>query len=246
MSAHRSAPSLDLLKEQINSMLEDPATGHGLSRTLRAAAKEIEISRNHRASNRAWPDGRIDPAPAKVQIGGGSHQINDFFNIDAVPPADLIWDVREGIPLQDGSVQCLFSEHFLEHIDYPRSAKAYAREAHRVLATGGQLITGVPDAAFLLRHYPTNPKLAAEMVARWYSKRDCIGDINTFLDLINYLFRDQDDSPNYTPHHWAYDQEKLTQMFQEAGFQAVKPWDFNPTMANAKRQWGSVYVLAVK
>ncbi|AJE87514.1 hypothetical protein SLNWT_7138 [Streptomyces albus] len=240
------SPSLDYLKEQITAVLEDPATGHGLSRTLRAATKEIEISRFHRTSSSAWPNGRIDTAPANVQIGGGAHRIEGFFNIDAVPPADLLWDVREGIPLQDGSVQCMFSEHFVEHIDYPRSAKLYAQEAHRVLASGGRLITGVPDAAFLLKHYPANPGLADEMVKRWYSKRDCVGDINTFLDLINYMFRDQGDTPNYTPHHWAYDQEKLTQMFREAGFESVEAWDFDPAIANPKRQWGSVYVLATK
>lgn len=91
-----------------------------------------------------------------------------------------------------------------------------------------------------------NPELATEMVERWYSKRDCLGDINTFLDLINYAFRDQDDAPNYTSHLWAYDEEKLIQLFTEAGFRTVEPWDFDATMANPKRQWGSVYVVAKK
>ncbi|MFH8390224.1 class I SAM-dependent methyltransferase [Streptomyces sp. NPDC018036] len=246
MTVHPAAPSLDLLREQIAALLQDPATSHGLSRTLRAAAKELEISRHHQATNRAWPNGRIDTTPQKVQIGGGAHRIDGFFNIDAVPPADLLWDIREGIPLHDASVQLMFSEHFLEHIDYPRSVKHYAREAHRVLADGGQLVTGVPDAAFLLKHYPANPELATEMVERWYSKRNCLGDINTFLDLINYTFRDQDDTPNYTPHLWAYDEKKLIQLFTEAGFRTVEPWDFDATMANPKRQWGSVYVVAKK
>lgn len=246
MTVHPAAPSLDLLREQIAALLQEPATSHGLSRTLRAAAKELEISRYHQATNRAWPNGRIDTTPQKVQIGGGDHRIDGFFNIDAVPPADLLWDIREGIPLHDASVQLMFSEHFLEHIDYPRSVKHYAREAHRVLADGGQLVTGVPDAAFLLKHYPANPELATEMVERWYSKRNCRGDINTFLDLINYAFRDQDDTPNYTPHLWAYDEKKLIQLFTEAGFRTVEPWDFDATMANPKRQWGSVYVVAKK
>lgn len=246
MTAHLSAPSLDCLAEQIAALLEEPSTCHGLARTLRAAAKEIDISRYHHTSTRAWPNGRINIAPEKVQIGGGAHRIDGFYNIDAAPPADLLWDIRESIPLQDGSVRFMFSEHFLEHIDYPNSAKRYAREAHRVLVPGGQLVTGVPDAAFVLRHYPDNPPLAEEMVERWYAKRDCINDINTFLDLINYVFRDQDDDPTYSTHLWAYDREKLTQMFTEAGFQTVEPWDFDPTIANPKRQWGSVYVIATK
>ncbi|MFC9228320.1 class I SAM-dependent methyltransferase [Streptomyces decoyicus] len=247
MPAYRSAaPSVDLLGEQIRSILEEPSTSHGLARTLRAAAKEIEISRYHHASSRAWPNGRTDATPEKVQIGGGTHRIDGFFNIDAVPPADLLWDIREGIPLQDAGVQFMFSEHFLEHIDYPRSAKHYAREAHRVLSAGGQLVTGVPDAEFLLKHYPANRDLSAAFAERWYSKRDCLGDINTFLDLVNYVFRDQDDAPSYTPHLWAYDQEKLTQLFIEAGFRSVEPWKFDPTIANPKREWASVYVIATK
>jgi predicted SAM-dependent methyltransferase len=247
MNHHETgSPSLDFLGEQIAAVLEDPATTHGLGRTLRALAKEIDLNRYHRASQKAWPNGRIDDRPAKVQIGGGSHRIDGFFNIDAVPPADLLWDVREGIPLNDGSVQFLFSEHFLEHIDYPRSAKHYAREAHRVLAPGGQLVTGVPDAGYVLKQYPAGPERATQMIERWYANRNCREDINTFLDLINYVFRDQDDDPTYNPHYWAYDHEKLVQMFTEAGFATVEPWIFDPTLANPKRQWASVYVVATK
>ena len=238
-------PSIDLLGEQIAAILAEPSTTHGLSRVLRAAAKEIELSRFHRASQRAWPNG-LDQSPVKVQIGGGSHQLDGFFNIDLVPPADLLWDVREGIPLKDDSVELIFSEHFLEHVDYPRSAKHYAHEAHRVLAPGGQLITGVPDAAFVLQQYPAPTEQTTEMVHRWYAKRDCRSDINTYLDLINYVFRDQDDDPTYNAHHWAYDHEKLVQLFTEAGFTSVEPWPFDPTLANPKRQWGSVYVTATK
>ncbi len=238
-------PSIDLLGEEIAAILADPTTTHGLRRALRAAAKEIELGRFHRASQRAWPNGP-EETPSKVQIGGGTHQLDGFFNIDLAPPADLLWDVREGIPLKEGSVQTLFSEHFLEHIDYPRSAKQYAREAHRVLAPGGQVITGVPDAAFVLRQYPAPPERTTEMVRRWYAKRDCRSDINTFLDLINYVFRDQDDDPTYNPHLWAYDHQKLVQLYSEAGFTSVKPWTFDAALANPKRQWGSVYVIATK
>ncbi|MFE9597098.1 class I SAM-dependent methyltransferase [Streptomyces hokutonensis] len=236
----------DQLAQQLAELLGRPTTTHGLARALRAAEKELELHRTHLASQKAWPDGRIDGAPHKVQIGGGGHQIDGFFNIDVVQPADLLWDVREGIPLHDGSVDELFSEHFLEHVDYPRSAKYYALEAHRVLAPGGRLITGVPDAAFVLSQYPEGAADSAEMIKKWYGKRDCLDHINTHLDLINYVFRDQDDDPTYHPHYWAYDYNKLVQLFTEAGFAKVEPWDFDPQLANPKRQWGSVYVTATK
>ncbi|MCE7080110.1 methyltransferase domain-containing protein [Streptomyces sp. ST2-7A] len=246
MQPHAPVVDIDALSDHIEQALASPATTHGLARALRALAKEVTLYRHHRAGERANPDGRTDHKPRRVQIGGGGHRITGFHNIDIVPPADLLWDVREGIPLHDDSVETLFSEHFLEHIDYPRSAKHYAREAHRVLAPGGRIITGVPDAAYVLNHYPAPPEQAAEMIERWYSKRDCLGDINTYLDLINYVFRDQDDDPTYTPHLWAYDHEKLVSLFTEAGFTSVEPWPFDPTMANPKRRWASVYVVARK
>lgn len=234
------------LDQQITALLQEPTTTHGLARALRAAQKELTVHRTHLASQRAWPNGRIDDTPRRVQIGGGAHQIDGYFNIDIVPPADLLWDVREDIPLHDSTVDLLFSEHFLEHIDYPRSAKNYAREAHRILGPEGRLITGVPDAAFVLHQYPEGTDDSGKMIKSWYGKRDCLDHINTHLDLINYVFRDQDDDPTYHPHFWAYDHEKLVQLFTEAGFSTVEPWDFDPELANPKREWGSVYVVATK
>ncbi|MEU5159123.1 methyltransferase domain-containing protein [Streptomyces sp. NPDC020875] len=240
------AAAADRLGERIAEVLSDPVTTHGLARALRTAARELEVHRHHLAGRGSRPGGRIEQRPARVQIGGGAHRVDGFFHIDARPPADLLWDVREGLPLQDGSVELLFSEHFLEHIDYPRSAKRYAAEAHRVLRPGGRIVTGVPDAAFALGRYygPLDP--VDETIERWYARRDCRPHINTRLDLVNLVFRDQDDDPHYTPHLWAYDHEKLVQLFTEAGFATVEPWAFDPAIANPKRRWGSVYVIATR
>ncbi|WP_410483173.1 hypothetical protein [Streptomyces sp. ST1015] len=55
------------------------------------------------------------------------------------------------------------------------------------------------------------------MIKKWYGGRGC-------LDLINYVFRDQDEDPVNYPHYWGYDHDKLVQLFTEAGFVTVEPW----------------------
>ena len=80
----------------------------------------------------------------------------------------------------------------------------------------------------------------------WYSKRNCLVDFNTDIDLLNYHFRDQDDDPKYNPHLWAYDFDKLNSLLKNAGFKSVNRWQFDSTIANPKRQWGSIYVIATK
>ncbi len=240
-----SLADIDQLGRQLTNALNDPGITHGLARAYRAALKEIDLYRNHAASRDEI--GALRPSPRRIQVGGGSHRIGGFFNIDIVPPADLIWDVRESLPLADSSIEFLFSEHFLEHIDYPRSAKRYVAETHRVLQPGGQVVTGVPDAAVVLRGYQQrDEQLFAEMRERWYGRRNCLGDFNTYLDLVNYVLRDQDDDNNYTAHLWGYDLDKLSSLFTDAGFRKAEPWTFDSTMANPEREWASVYVIATK
>jgi predicted SAM-dependent methyltransferase len=241
-----AAVDTQAIRGQLLTALASPDITHGLARTLRACLKELELYRNHDQA-RATANPATGCRHPRVQIGGGTHRLPGFYNIDIVEPADLIWDVRESLPLADDSVEFLFSEHFLEHIDYPRSVKTYAAEAHRVIAAGGHIVTGVPDAEAVLTAYKTrDPAFFADMRDRWYSRRDCLANLNTYLDLVNYVFRDQDDNDHYTPHLWAYDHEKLADLFTEAGFSHVEPWTFDDTIANPKRRWSSVYVIATK
>jgi len=116
-----------------------------------------------------------------------------------------------------------------------------------VLATDGHLIIGVPDAALVIDGYIGNDQaLWKRMISDWYDKRDIKDHFNTYVDLVNYVFRDQDDSDRYTPHLWAYDYPKLESLMISAGFRSVGSWQFDPRLANPDRQWGSVYAAATK
>lgn len=237
-------PAFDALAKAVEDLLHDPAITHGLRRSLRSLRREIDIYGAHLGGVADLPEG---VTARRVQIGGGSRVLRGFVNIDIVPPADVIFDVREGLPLPHGGAEFVFAEHFLEHIDYPVSAKRFIAECFRVLQPGGQLVLGVPDARTVIEGYVVeDAALRARLMRDWYGKRDGQDHFNTYLDLVNYVFRDQDDSDRYTPHLWAYDQEKLASLCAEAGFRRVEPWLHDASIANPEREWGSVYTIARK
>lgn len=227
-------------------LAENSLSSHGLSRALRQLRRETIIFKAHHknySKNQGMDKQKFD----KVQIGGGSHVLPGFLNIDIKAPADLICDVRQGLPLNDSSLKLIFSEHFLEHIDYPISVKKFINECYRVLESGGQIILGVPDPETVIRGYIENDTgLLIEQTEKWYGKRNCAEHINTYIDLVNYVLRDQDDDPKYTPHLWAYDYHKLENLLKNFGFSEIKPWKFDENIAKLKRKWGSIYITAIK
>jgi predicted SAM-dependent methyltransferase len=225
-------------------LLRSPQTTSGLKRSLRNLLKEVVMFRAHAKTPRTH-DKIVKNC--FVQVGGGGHYLQGYINIDIAPPADIIWDVREGIPLRSGSVQFLFSEHFLEHIDYPISAKKFIKECYRVLGKDGKVVIGVPDSqAAVKAYFRRDKKMIDHYMHRWYSKRDCLEHFNTSIDFLNYHFRDQDDHKKYNPHYWAYDYEKLCSLLKNAGFSNIKKWRFDGIIANPKRKWGSIYITAKK
>ena len=234
---------IEILATQVDDVLRATTT-HGLQRVLRSLRREIDMFRAHQAGRADLPEGLT---ARRVQIGGGSRLLTGFINIDIIPPADVIFDVREGLPLPDGGTEFIFAEHFLEHVDYPVSVKRVVAECFRILEPGGRLVIGVPDAAMIIDGYMKGDLALRECMMRgWYAKRDDRAHFNTYLDVVNYVFRDQDDSDRYTPHLWAYDLEKLVSLCAEAGFRKVEPWPHDSAIANPDRAWGSVYTVACK
>jgi len=229
---------------------KNPLVTYGVKRELKKLLKEIPLFFNHLEGSSQLRRGCLKKKIArfkKVQVGGGKHTLSGFLNIDILPPADLIYDVREGLPLEDESVEFIFNEHFLEHIDYPRSVKKFVKECYRVLRPKGKLVIGVPDSELVIKKYlERDRRFYKEMIKRWYAKRDCIDHFNTYIDLVNYHFRDQDDSDKYTPHLWSYDFEKLEDLLKSVGFSEVKKWRFDSSIANPERKWGSLYIVAIK
>ncbi len=73
----------------------------------------------------------------KVNLGCGSLIEKDSIGIDVRDCGqDILWDVRDGLPFPDGSVDVVCSSHFLEHLDNEEGIDLF-KEILRVLKPGG-------------------------------------------------------------------------------------------------------------
>ena len=82
----------------------------------------------------------------KLDIGCGNKTEKGFIGIDRRDCGqEIVWDVREGIPLPDNSVDFIWSSHVLEHFDNDECKELF-REIYRVLKSGGVIQSILPHA----------------------------------------------------------------------------------------------------
>ena len=125
---------------------------HGVQSALRQLRNELRTQRLHRA---AVKKAKILPPTTKhrLNLACGPNRKEGWINIDLTDTADLKLDLRERLPFSSESVEVIYSEHFVEHLNYPGELLFFLRECYRVLVTGGSFSVSVPDAAPLLIAY---------------------------------------------------------------------------------------------
>jgi len=74
------------------------------------------------------------------------------FAILEIEPDIIAWDLRHGIPFDEGSFDVVHHFHLLEHIDREAVA-AFLGECPRVLKPGGSLRVVVPDLEIWSKRY---------------------------------------------------------------------------------------------
>src|SRR6266540_6265911 len=82
----------------------------------------------------------------RLNWGCGEHPEPGWINSDIKegPGIDLSGDIRQGLPLDDDSIDYAASIHALPEISY-EDLVPVLRELHRVLKPGGVLRLGLPD-----------------------------------------------------------------------------------------------------
>jgi SAM-dependent methyltransferase len=95
----------------------------------------------------------------RMNWGCGEHGEPGWINCDIkeMPGIDISCDIREGIPLEDGSLDYIVSIHALPEIPYGDLAGALA-ELRRVLKPAGVLRLGLPDLERGIRAFLENDR----------------------------------------------------------------------------------------
>jgi predicted SAM-dependent methyltransferase len=81
----------------------------------------------------------------KLQIGAGPSNLPGWLNSDIEPAGEQIYlDATARFPFPSQSFQYIYSEHLIEHLEFPEGF-AMLQECHRVLAPGGRVRIATPD-----------------------------------------------------------------------------------------------------
>ena len=94
--------------------------------------------------------------PIKLEVGSGGHPQPGYVHLDVderMPDLHIQCDMgNEAIPLQNGSVDEILSNHSIEHVSWLK-VWFVVKEWARVLKPGGKLFMRTPDLEFICRTY---------------------------------------------------------------------------------------------
>jgi predicted SAM-dependent methyltransferase len=148
----------------------------------------------------------------RLNLGSGRAPIKGFVNVDILPDepgVDVVADVSQPLPFDDGSVDLIYAVHVLEHFAHDEVPVILARW-RRVLRDGGQLLVAVPDL----------DAIARELVRRrgWFTP--------PYSPWLGAIYGGQKDA--YDFHKSGYTAPWLAGLLVDAGFGAVKRVDDFP------------------
>jgi predicted SAM-dependent methyltransferase len=144
-------------------------------------------------------------SPVCLNLGSGERYFPGWINIDSNPycNADVVMDLTKGIDLPDETVDYIFNEDFLEHLDQA-SGKRFLENCHRILKPTGVMRLLTPNLrTFALAYINRSEKDLA-----WYTERF---GATTHAEMFNLGMRSWG-------HTFIYDEETLLKTVLECGF----------------------------
>jgi len=209
---------------------------------------EYKISRIVRASAplfRALHDQR----DLKVQLGPGYELKPGWINIDLVahsktlPPDTILilHDLRQGLPLGDGSCAYIYSSHFLEHLEYEQGVHLL-QDCYRVLKPGGVFRAAMPNFKRMFAAYLQRDQSYFDLIDIPTRMPYIEPGTETIVDHVNYGVYQLGE------HKCVYDEEKLEVLLRHTGFSSVTVVDYQEGIDSSHpvRLKYTFYIEAIK
>ena len=152
----------------------------------------------------------------KLQIGSGGNILPGWLNTNITPTKGVMFmDATKRFPFGECTFDYVFTEHFIEHLEYPVGAQL-VRECYRVLKHGGRLRISTPDLSFLIELHDENKTEQQKRYIMWATDK-FIHNTKSYADtfVINNFFRD-------FGHKFIYDYKTLKTLLTECGFVDVE------------------------
>ena len=186
-------------------------------------------------SRRKWRKVRkLDQVQLDIGSGSDDHK-SGWITVD-LNGAYITHDLRKKLPLQNSSVQKIYSSHFFEHLPYNDMRKVL-KECYRVLKKNGEIYIVVPNGKLFINAYINKTNYfdgkENEMYQRGFT------DTGSFIDQVNYI------AYLGGEHMYLYDEENLVNILKQSGFNA-KLRAFDPELDFRVREHDSVFAVGVK
>lgn len=172
----------------------------------------------------------------RLHLGSGDHILIGWTNVDALAlPGVTPWDLRKPLPVRPGSIDYIFSEHFIEHITLDETRRLLT-DCYRALRPGGIIRLSTPDLAKIVEEYQ------AGRTDEWI---DVDWHPSTPAQMVNEAVREWG-------HLFIFDEAELSTLLHEVGFRDVTRAAFHSSHHDPLRglecrpDHGEVIVEAVK
>lgn len=171
----------------------------------------------------------------KIELGSGSKKGKDGWTTVDQYGADIIWDLRRGIPLPNETIDKIYSSHLLEHIPYQQLIP-FLRECRRVMKSDAEFSVCVPNFRLYVDAYKNKTLFSSRDT--WYQPG--IIDTGSSIDQLNYLAYMLDE------HKYMFDEENLINTLTQAGFSNAQLREFDADLDLPERDFESIYAIAKK
>ena len=104
--------------------------------------------------------------PLKIDLGSGEHTKDGFTGVDIKDCGQgVVWDITQGLPFPDNSVEEIYSSHFIEHIE-DKHLITLVNEIVRVCKNGAIVFFKCPEKSHIEAYYKSHLSLWDEKKVR--------------------------------------------------------------------------------